>query len=457
MTTAMSHRHRRRQRRVTRLLAAALCMSIVQGAVLKAAEVAWNGTRFAYASHGGSVADTLRIFAASQDLTLQLDGPVDGVFSGRFAMPPRRFLDTLCATYGLVWYYDGAVLHVSAASAQQNLEIRPNYLTPQALNAALARVGAVNRRFPLHTDTAKGTLDIVGPPAYVEHVRDTAASLEADARVHTRTVVHIYRLRTATAADQIREHAGQRLTVPGVATRLRQRLADHRAAATQQASDPQAPTPLEFDAPLPVIEADAATNSILVRDRPERIDGDGALIEQADTRPELISLQTFVVDVAADALPDLQADVQPPLTIGHAALAPEGGRALLAHLAGLQQAHRANVQLSRTAFTFDKAPTVLDRHEAALLESDSDQGNGVELWLSLVPAVQYTDGIAQIALQIGWRRPDASQQPADDEAAEQGGQSASANLDPGQAMVVLDGGAAPKMVRLILVVPRIIA
>jgi hypothetical protein len=454
MTAALT---RRCTRRIARLLAAALCISVMQDSVLKAAEVPWNGTRFAYVANGDSLADTLRVFAASQGLPLQLDGPIDGVFSGRFAMSPRSFLDTLCATYGLVWHYDGAMLHVSTVSQQQQLEIRPNYLTPQTLNAALARAGAVDVRFPLHTSKENGTLDIFGPRAYVERVRDAAASLEADARAHMCTTVHIYRLQTATAADQVRKHDGQSLTVPGVATRLRQRTHDHGVDALRVASNPQTLAPLEFDTPLPVIEADAATNSILVRDRPERIDGDGVLVAQADTRPQLISLQTLVVDVAADALPDLQADVRQPLTMERVILAPGNGRALLAHLAGLQRAHRARLQLSRTVFTFDKAPAVLNRHETKLFVRSSDPGNSVDFWLSLVPVVEYIDGIEQITLQISWRRSAASQQAMDDAAAQKDVQSASAILDAGQGMVVLDGGAAPQTLRLIVVVPRIVA
>lgn len=469
MNASAVRRHGRARRGAWMLVCASFCAAAATaGFAARAASVDWSGNRFVYATNGSRLADVLRVFAAGQHVPLRLSGPVEGVVSGRFAMPPPQFLDTLCATYGLVWYYDGAVLQVSASRAQQRLAIRPNYLTPQALSAALQDVGAVDAHFPLQVDAAAATFDVHGPAGYVTRVRETAARLEADARERTHTSVRLFRLQVATAADQTREIDGQRVVVPGVATLLRQRVHGGAGDAAHTAQTAYAAAPLEFDAPLPVIEADATTNSILIRDRPEHIDGDGVLVADADVPPELVSLQTWVVDVAADALPGLQAALPQALTTGHATVAEDGARALLAELGELEQTHRARLEVSRTAFTFDRAPAVFDRHEARMLAHETDTDDGVDLWLSVAPTLEGSAALRRVSLRVEWGHPgDAaggsegedtpgvSNAPNAPDAANAPG--TTATVAPGQGLVVLGGGAGPAMRRVIVVVPTPLA
>ncbi len=426
-----------------------------------AAPVNWNGERFAYATNGSSVADTLRTFAAGQHLTLRVTGTIDGEVSGRFSMPPQRFLDTLCATYGLVWYFDGAVLRVSPAGAQQHLAMRPHYLSLQALRAALLGAGVADEHFALRADAAAGTLSVYGPPDYVASVRQAAARLEADARSRTHTAVRLFHLRVATAADQTRVVDGREVVVPGVATLLRQRLhGGRRASSNDAATAAVADAPLEFDAPLPVVEADAGTNSILIRDVPERIDGDGVLVADADLQPQLVALQTWVVDVPSDALPDVQSTLSAPLTPGTPVTAADGARALLARLAALERTRGARLEVSRTAFTLDRAPAVFDRHEAQLLRqtADDDSGalddssSGVDVWLSVAPTVEARGGVPGVSLRVDWARPGPA--PGGRNGALHG---ASASVPAGDGLAVLGDGAPASMRRVIVVVPRIVA
>ncbi|HTH62227.1 MAG TPA: type II/III secretion system family protein [Paraburkholderia sp.] len=477
----VSRRHRRTGRGVAnavspphgrataaRRAAAGVLLAAAAGiacAPVLAAPVNWNGERFAYATNGSSVADTLRTFAAGQHLALRISGTLGGEVSGRFAMPPQRFLDMLCATYGLVWYFDGAVLRVSPAGAQQPLAMRPHYLTPDALRAALLGAGVADEHFPLRADAAAGTLSVYGPPDYVASVRQAAARLEGDARSRTHTAVRLFHLRVATAADQTRVIDGREVVVPGVATLLRQRLhGGGRATPNDAATSAAANAPLEFDAPLPVVEADAGTNSILIRDVPDRIDGDGVLVADADVRPQLVALQTWVVDVPADALPDVQSALSAPLTPHAPVTAADGARALLDRLAALERTRGARLEVSRTAFTLDSAPAVFDRHEAQLLtrtadadgdddgDALDDSSSGVDVWLSVAPTVETGSGVPGVSLRVDWTRPE----PAD--GAHDGARhGASASVPAGDGLAVLVDGAPASMRRVIVVVPRIVA
>ncbi|MGF6851337.1 type III secretion system outer membrane ring subunit SctC [Paraburkholderia sp. CI3] len=88
---------------------------------------------------------------------------------------------------------------------------------------------------------------------------------------------------------------------------------------TAQAAQPQT-TPVGMSAPgsspdmnadydnLPVIEADPRTNSILVRDLPERMESHQELISHLDIKPKLIEIEAHIIDINDSALAQLGID-----------------------------------------------------------------------------------------------------------------------------------------------------
>ena len=234
---------------------------------------------------------------------------------------------------------------------------------------------------------------------------------------------------------------------------------------------------MQFDEGLPAIEADAATNSILIRDKADRIDADGALVADFDLPARLISVQTWVVDVDADAfgslapaLPAAISDATGPASDAASfGVAPDRGRALLARLQALAGSGQAGIEVSQTALTQDRSPAIIDRHEARLAqrEQDGESGDGggadgaADLWLSVEPVV---DGAAESVQRIGLRvelghRDDARRY-----------RSVDASVSPGDCLVV---EGAPRRVapasdsdesgkgrlrrRLVLLIPRVAA
>ncbi|UEP25766.1 type II/III secretion system family protein [Burkholderia ambifaria] len=400
----------------------------------QAASMEWAGgpgARFVYVTNGAGLAEVLNAFAAGQHVALRIDGQVEGVVSGRFAMPPQRFLDVMSRSYGFVWYYDGAVLHVSPANEQAHIAIRPHFLSANALRASLEQAGLADTHFPLAVDAAAQTVNVRGPATYVERIRAAGERFERDAQKRVRLSVRVFRLSAANAADETRVVDGRTLVVPGVATLLRRRFEHPAVASGTAVSD--APRIVEFDAALPAIEADATTNSILIRDRAERIDADGALVASLDVRAQLVSVQTWVVDVDGDALDALRPALPPAMADGagaaqatadarehrDAGIAPDGGRALLAQLKALARSGRAEIQVSQTALTHDRSPAVIDRHEARLARRDEDDrpdDGARDLWLSIAPTVEGAASMPRIGLRVELgRRRDARGYRAVDE------------------------------------------
>ncbi|PHP86832.1 type II/III secretion system family protein [Burkholderia sp. AU18528] len=462
-------------------VAAFVCAAAVHA---QAASMAWAGgpgARFVYVTNGAGLAEVLNAFAAGQHVALRIDGQVDGVVSGRFAMPPQRFLDVMSRSYGFVWYYDGAVLHVSPANEQAHVAIRPHFLSANALRASLEQAGLADTHFPLAVDAGAQTVNVRGPATYVERIRAAAERFERDARKRVRLSVRVFRLSAANAADETRVVDGRTLVVPGVATLLRRRFERPAVASGPAVSD--APRIVEFDAALPAIEADATTNSILIRDRAERIDADGALVASLDVRAQLVSVQTWVVDVDGDALDALRPALPPAMAGGagaqeataaarehrDAGIAPDGGRALLAQLKALAGSGRAEIEVSQTALTHDRSPAVIDRHEARLARRDEDDlpdDGARDLWLSIAPTVEGAASMPRIGLRVELgRRGDARRYRAVDQ-----------SLAPGECLVIegpapyngdvarraddTDSGSAGEggmRRRLVLLIPRVAA
>ncbi|MEX3954198.1 type III secretion system outer membrane ring subunit SctC [Paraburkholderia sp. EG287B] len=63
-----------------------------------------------------------------------------------------------------------------------------------------------------------------------------------------------------------------------------------------------------LDASLPVIQADPITNSVLVRDIPQRIDQYDALISPLDVRPKVIEIEAHIIEIDDDLLKQIGID-----------------------------------------------------------------------------------------------------------------------------------------------------
>ena len=77
-----------------------------------------------------------------------VDSDVQTRLAGRFNMTPQRFLDTATSDNGLDWYFDGAVVRVSRASARRTLAIRLVYAEPEELFSVLRETRIADPRFP---------------------------------------------------------------------------------------------------------------------------------------------------------------------------------------------------------------------------------------------------------------------------------------------------------------------
>ncbi|WP_122830731.1 secretin N-terminal domain-containing protein, partial [Burkholderia pseudomallei] len=275
--------------------AAAVALALAShAAALRAVPLAWPLARFDYRVGPVNAADALGELSRRSGIAIDVDARAPCRLDVREALPPRRFVERLARTCGLVSYYDGAVLQLVAPDAFEHAAVRLNYATLAELRAALARQRIVDARWRPGYDDAARIARVAGPPRYVALVLAAARALDEAAQTRVRTETRAFRLRARAAADRVvrGDGDGDDAVLPGLATRLRGRLEQDGAA-------PRAvPGVREFTASLPIVDADARSNTVLIRDVPARLARDARLVAQLDTRPASIRIDAFGATLA---------------------------------------------------------------------------------------------------------------------------------------------------------------
>ncbi|CAE6731702.1 type III secretion system outer membrane ring subunit SctC [Paraburkholderia haematera] len=496
-------------------LAASLTLGALQPA--DAAPVRWRSNTVHIAVEGKDLKDVLRDFTASQGVAASIAGNVQGAVTGRFDMSPQRFLDTLASTFGFVWFYDGSVLSISSANDVTHQVIKLDHASASDLRAALHTMSVDDARFPVVYDESAGTAIVNGPPQYVQMVSEIARRLDDNASRRSGTVIRVFKLKHAWAADHKVQIDGNTITVPGVATVLSNmyhaKQEKGSGGQSQTAVSPNmqrvppmndvsgttnggGPPPLPpnmadgqggtgstlgglvgnaqpsnygstgnvgygnapgasqtgqpsgGDLTLPIMQPDQTTNSVLIRDTPQRIDQYATLIDQLDTRPKLIEIEAHIIEIDDDVLAQIGVDwrahnshldfqtgtgtyqqnsyangqINPnfgtttladgttvvsatPVGASITAVLGDAGRYLMARVNAMQSTSKAKIDASPKVATLDNVEAVMDNktkffvrvsgYTSADLYSVS---TGVSL--RVLPMVVQEDGQTRIKLEV---------------------------------------------------------
>ncbi|OJB15020.1 EscC/YscC/HrcC family type III secretion system outer membrane ring protein [Burkholderia ubonensis] len=449
------------------ILAAVTLMPYANGA-----EVRWRETKIHIAVQKKELKDVLRDFTASMGVSAAISDDVRGVVSGTFDMAPQRFLDTLASTFGFVWFYDGSVLTVTPASDVTRNVIPLHHSSPADLRATLERMNVADSRFPLSSDEESRTLLVSGPSQYVKMISDIAQRVDAGFERKGSSVVRMFSLKNAWAADRQVEIDGRTVNVAGVASVLanlygqtartccdnvgaqpddvQRQIAmpdidGQTAPATNFAALPGGgpypsavnlpplpigapvgggiqPAPAPTEGRLPVIQADPGTNSVLVRDMPQRIDQYASLVSQLDVRRQLIEIEAHVIEVDETALRQigvnwgarskhvsLQSGGVAPfgVTTGNTltAVVGDGGRYLMGRINLLQLENKARLDASPKVATLNNVEAIMDNRERFFVRVSghtSGQLYSVSTGISLrvLPMVVNESGMQYIKLVV---------------------------------------------------------
>jgi type II secretory pathway component GspD/PulD (secretin) len=123
--------------------------------------------------------DALREFGRNIKIPVKI-GPEVAGRRIRGSMPElsaKDFLKRVCDSYGLVWYFDGAVLHISAESEVRTEVLDTGPLKFVSILRKLDALGLSDPRYTLRATRDAGVLSVSGPPSYRALVKQTIEAM----------------------------------------------------------------------------------------------------------------------------------------------------------------------------------------------------------------------------------------------------------------------------------------
>jgi type III secretion protein C len=159
----------------------ALSMAILPPRELTAAEPEWPPALYDYVVNDQDLRTVLEQFGLNTGLRIALSDNVKGRVRSRIQpAPPRQFFDQLTARFGLDWYYDGAVISVSAKSEAQTQLVKLGTANFTQFETALDASGFLDRRYQLRPGAEPSVAIASGPPQYLEIVKKVATTLSPE-------------------------------------------------------------------------------------------------------------------------------------------------------------------------------------------------------------------------------------------------------------------------------------
>jgi type II secretory pathway component GspD/PulD (secretin) len=144
-----------------------------------AAEPNWPAGPFRYLVIDQDTKDVLQEFGNITNIPVAVSDQVRGHVRGPLPITTaENFLKRICENQGLVWYFDGLKLYVSAASEIDSLMISLGPLRLQELSDRLEKLGIADPRYPLNATQKADMVLVSGPPRYLALVRQTYEAMK---------------------------------------------------------------------------------------------------------------------------------------------------------------------------------------------------------------------------------------------------------------------------------------
>jgi hypothetical protein len=232
----------------------------------------------------------------------------------------------------------------------------------------------------------------------------TYSPMGASSEQRVITAVARIPLRFAVAADRTVNDGSHAVVIEGLAATLRKRVrAKRRNAIVVDAER------ADIDSTLPIVEADARTNSIIVRDTVNELAADVELAQALDVKRDTLQIDVHAIDIDRPAFARIAkdwagvaavADASPSDTQWHTAILDDHGRAVLARLAEEDNARpvieQALTAISRSTASIERSHYVREASGQRAAETWS-----VQTWrLTIRPVVVSERGVSRIDLSV---------------------------------------------------------
>ncbi len=152
----------------------------ILSAEVKAAELSFPEGTYPYSVVEQDLTVVVREFGQNIGVRVQVSPKVQGTVRGKLPrVDAKAFLDHLCRVHGLDWYFDGHVLHVSAANESVTRILKMGRVKYDKLISTLGAAGFLDQRYSI-TPAADGkSITLAAPPRYVAIVEQNIEVLNA--------------------------------------------------------------------------------------------------------------------------------------------------------------------------------------------------------------------------------------------------------------------------------------
>jgi type III secretion protein C len=146
--------------------------------VAEALDPKWPAGPYKYVVIEQDLKNALIEFGRTINVPVKVSDEVKGKVRGDLgAGSAEEFFKQLTSSHGLVWYFDGSVLHVNAASELRTEVIDLGRILPTDVVAKLTKLGIADPRYPIRTTPGSGVISVSGPPPYIVLVRQTLIAM----------------------------------------------------------------------------------------------------------------------------------------------------------------------------------------------------------------------------------------------------------------------------------------
>jgi type II secretory pathway component GspD/PulD (secretin) len=151
----------------------AVLMSLTASVPAFAKEPAWLSGPYTYIVVNQDVRQVLLEFGQNMNVPIKISEHVQRrkLRGPLTVMAAGEFLKTVCDSAGLVWYFDGTVLHISSAGEVSRASIDASFVASPSLKKQLENLGVLDDRYPLKIDIASHVISVAGPPPYIDAIK----------------------------------------------------------------------------------------------------------------------------------------------------------------------------------------------------------------------------------------------------------------------------------------------
>jgi type III secretion outer membrane pore, YscC/HrcC family len=301
--------------------------------LFSAAALPAQAATFVFSAENEPLPDLLCSFATRQNRGCHVSSAISGVVSGDFDFATEdAFFAFMERSNNIVSHKDASTIYFYDKSEMETVTISLRNVSVNEITRALKDMQSFDARFPLRPLSGGRMVRLDGPPVYVELVASLAADLEANFSAQKAT--RVFKLTHAWADDVKFYFREDEITIPGVATLLRNITAggissvgavqnsgarptrisgtglarnsnSQRNQRERAQSQPAANAGERAGSGAARILADSRLNAVIIWDDEELMPLYETIIKELDQSVPLVEIRTAIVDVSVTRVSEL--------------------------------------------------------------------------------------------------------------------------------------------------------